>query len=132
MIPLTTRPSTVVYLATPAETSPLGMAKTPSLRDRLGERVRELRRRKKLSLEKLAERAKLNDKFIQAVETGRQAPTIDTIEKLAHGLDVPVAELFAIEDQSPKAMRARARELVGSASDHDIARIVRLLEAALH
>ncbi len=106
--------------------------KTPSLRKRFGDRIRELRRRKGLSLEALGEQAKLNDKFIQAVETARQAPTIDTIEKLARGLDVPLRELLTFEDESPKALRARAKELVGKASDHDLARIVRLLEAALH
>jgi putative transposase len=73
------------------------MPRADSLRIRFGQRVREIRRRQGLSLERLAERAKLNDKFIQAIETGRQSPSIDTIEKLAIGLDVDVRELLVIE-----------------------------------
>jgi len=108
------------------------MAKPVDLRVRFGRRVRELRRHRNLTLEKLGEHAGLSDKFIQAVETGRQVPTVDAIEKLAHGLGVRPAELFAIEETSPRALRARARELISDASDADIAKIVRLLEAVLH
>lgn len=77
--------------------------------------MRELRRTKELSLEALAERAKLNDKFIQAIETGRQAPSIDTIEKLALGLGVTLRELLLLDEdgieESPTGVRARARQL---------------------
>jgi len=108
------------------------MAKSQDLRSRFGQRTRDLRRRQGLTLEKLGERSKLSDKFIQAIETGKQAPTVDAIEKLALGLGVLPAELFQIDDRSPKALRARARELVTEASDADLAKIVRLLEAVLH
>jgi len=108
------------------------MARPPNLRVLFGQRVRELRRRRNLTLEQLGERAKLSDKFVQSIETGRQAPTVETIEKLARGLDVLPAELFASEDRTPRALRARARELIAEASDVDIAKIVRLLEVVLH
>lgn len=102
------------------------------LRVRFGQRVRDLRRLRDLTLEQLGERSRLSAKFLQAIETGRQAPTIETVEKLARGLGVPPAELFAIEERGPRALRARARELITDASDTDIAKIVRLLEAVLH
>ena len=108
------------------------MARFLDLRARFGQRLRELRRRRDLTLEQLGERAKLSGKFIQAVETGRQVPTVDAIEKLARGLDVLPAELFASEDRTPRALRTRARELIAEASDADIAKIVRLIEAVLH
>lgn len=108
------------------------MRKPLSLRARLGERVRSLRVRRGLSLEALAERAHLNDKFIQAIETARQAPTVDSIGKLAIGLGVDLRELFTFEDESPTALRRKAANLVQKASDHDLGRIVRLLEAALY
>jgi len=95
------------------------------LRRRFGQRLRELRRRKQLSLEALAHEAKLSGKFIQSIETGRQAPTIDTVEKLADGLSVPVGELFVDAPQSPIVLRARARQLIGKASDPDLATPVR-------
>ncbi len=108
------------------------MARSSDLRVRFGQRVRELRRRRSLTLEQLGEGATLSDKFIQAVETGRQMPTVATIEKLARGLGVLPAELFTAEDRTPRASRARARELIAEASDADVVRIVRILEAVLH
>lgn len=108
------------------------MARQRELRERFGQRVRALRRRRNLTLEQLGERAKLSDKFIQSIETSRQTPTVDAIEKLARGLAVEPAELFMVDERSPKDLRARARELIGEASDAEIATIVRVLEAVLH
>jgi len=110
----------------------MGKIASPTLRVRFGKRVREIRLRHDLSLENLAEKSGLNDKFIQAVETARQSPTIDTIEKLAHGLGVELGELFSFEEESPAALRRRATRLVQAADDHDLARIVRLLASALY
>ena len=110
----------------------MGRNSPRSLRSRFGQRVREIRIRQNLSLEALAEKAHLNDKFVQAVETARQSPTIDSVEKLASGLDVNLRELFAFDDESPDALRRRAVRLVQAAEDHDLGRIVRLLESALY
>jgi transcriptional regulator with XRE-family HTH domain len=126
------RSSVVVVDAVPSQSPRWGMARPHDLRVRFGERVRQLRRQRDLTLEQLGERSKLSDKFVQAIETGRQAPTIETIDKLARGLSVTAYELFISDDVTPRALRARARELVAEASDSEIARIVRLLEAALH
>jgi transcriptional regulator with XRE-family HTH domain len=104
----------------------------PALRERFGRRVRELRLRQDLSLEELAERAGLNDKFVQAVETARQAPTVDSVEKLCTGLGVNLRELFIFEDERPVVLRRRALQLVRDAADSDLGRIVRLLEAGLY
>jgi transcriptional regulator with XRE-family HTH domain len=85
-----------------------------------------------LTLEELAERAKVSGKFVQSIETGRQSPTIDTVEKLARGLNVAIYELLVIDERSPATLRARARELISEATDAEIGRIVRVLEATLH
>ena len=108
------------------------MAGPTDVRTRFGRRVRQLRRQRDLTLEQLGERAKVSDKFVQSIETGRQSPTIDTVEKLARGLGVGLHELLVGEDLSPRALRARARVLIAEASDAEIVRIVRVLEAALH
>lgn len=108
------------------------MARSLDSRTRFGQRIRQLRRQQDLTLEKLGERSKLSPKFLQAIETGRQAPTIETIDKLARGLGVASHELVAADDRVPRVLRARAREMIAEASDSDVARIVRVLEAMLH
>jgi len=126
-----TRLSTVEVGPDRIEALPHGMARASNLRSRFGQHVRGLRRRRNLTLEQLGERARLNDKFLQAVETGKQAPTIETLEKLSRGLGVGMHELLALEERTPKTLRARAREMIADASDADVEKIVRVLEAIL-
>lgn len=108
------------------------MARPTDIKLRFGKRIRQLRKQRELTLEKLGERSQVSNKFLQALETGKQAPTIETIEKLSRGLGVGMHELLAIEERTPKALRARAREMIADASDAEVARIVGVLEAMLH
>jgi transcriptional regulator with XRE-family HTH domain len=57
--------------------------------------VSKLRRAKGWTQEDLAERADVHRSYLAAIETGARNPTLDIIVKLANGLHVPVAELFA-------------------------------------
>lgn len=60
-----------------------------------GESVSRLRRVQGWTQEDLAERANLHRSYLAAIETGIRNPSLDVIVKLAKGLEVPVAELFA-------------------------------------
>src|SRR3954449_6967123 len=61
---------------------------------RVALRVRELRTRRGLSLEGLAARCGVSRSMISLVERGEASPTAVVLEKLATGLDVPLAALF--------------------------------------
>jgi transcriptional regulator with XRE-family HTH domain len=102
-----------------------------TLTARFGQRVRELRRRKNLSLEALAARAKLNSNFLQKLETGKQSPTLDSIEKVSRGLGVPVAQLFAF-DEAAQETRKRLKQQIDKASEQEVVKIARILDAALY
>lgn len=85
-----------------------------------------------MSLEALATSSDLNDKYLGAVERGRQAASLDTIEKIAHGLGVAIHELFVRRDATDKELRARIAELLREAEGDDLRRVVAVLEAMLH
>jgi len=59
-----------------------------------GKRVRELRLKRKLSQEKLAELADLHRNYVGVVERGLQNPSLLIIVKLAHALAVKPAKLI--------------------------------------
>jgi transcriptional regulator with XRE-family HTH domain len=65
------------------------------LRRAFGRRVRELRKQSGLSQEQLAERAGLHWTYVSGVERGLRTPGLDVIGRLAQGLGVSPAELFA-------------------------------------
>jgi len=60
----------------------------------LGERIRQLRKEKNLSQDALGERANLHNNYIGQVERGEKNVTIDSLSKIAAGLEVSLEELF--------------------------------------
>ncbi len=57
--------------------------------------VRRLRLARKWSQEDLAASARLHQVQVSKIEMADNNTTIDTMQKIAHALGVPVAELFA-------------------------------------
>ena len=77
---------------------------------RLGSVVRELRRKRGLTQEELAERADLHRTTVANVEIGRAAkggPSLDTIERIARALDLNVADLIAQAESRSSGRRKR-------------------------
>jgi XRE family transcriptional regulator, regulator of sulfur utilization len=63
----------------------------------LGNRIREERRRRNLSLEQLAERAHVSRSMLSAVERGDKAPSVLILDQIATGLGSSIARLLASE-----------------------------------
>ncbi len=64
------------------------------LRIKTGNRIRELRKGQGLTQEELEERADLHNTYIGAIERGERNLSLDSIEKIAKGLNIEVKELF--------------------------------------
>ncbi|MHB0997253.1 MAG: helix-turn-helix domain-containing protein [Elusimicrobiales bacterium] len=60
----------------------------------LGERIREERKRAGLTMEKLAELSGISTSFLAYIETKRKKASLETIEKIALALRLPVSDLF--------------------------------------
>lgn len=65
-----------------------------TLRALFGQRLRQLRRQKNITQERLAEAIGASVDLISNIERGINAPSFETLEKLAETLDIPVKELF--------------------------------------
>lgn len=76
------------------------------LRRHFGAAVKAQRSKLDISQEKLAELAGLHRTYISDVERGARNPSLGSIEKLAHALQVPIASLFGgrIKDQSAEKL----------------------------
>ncbi|MBR6930087.1 MAG: helix-turn-helix transcriptional regulator [Bacteroidales bacterium] len=59
-----------------------------------GERVAELRKKQHLSQEELADRCGIHRTYIGSIERGEKSPTLNTIERIANGLNVQIIDLF--------------------------------------
>jgi transcriptional regulator with XRE-family HTH domain len=60
----------------------------------IGDRLRELREEKKLSQGDIEKRTGLLRCYISRVENGHTVPAIETLEKMARALEVPLYQLF--------------------------------------
>ena len=71
-----------------------------------GRVVRELRRRRCLSQEKLAFAAGLDRNFVSLVERGKNSASVKTVFKLCAALGVSPTELFQLVEAEMSADRA--------------------------
>lgn len=71
------------------------MKEKSNLTVQFGEAVRTARVAAKLSQEELADRSGLDRSYVGGVERGERNPTLEVIAKVAAGLGVDLADLFA-------------------------------------
>lgn len=79
-----------------------------TLRTRLGQRARELRREQQLTQTELAAKMGMNYRYVGAIERGEVNVTADSIERIAEGLAVPPYRLFLF---SPSEKRRTDEEI---------------------
>ncbi len=74
----------------------------------LGEKLRDLREQKNLSQGNIEERSGLLRAYLSRVENGHNVPTIETLEKLAKALEIPIYQLFYEGKEPPQNLRLRS------------------------
>lgn len=62
--------------------------------EKIGNRIRELRRETGLSQEKFAAKIGMDRTYFASVELGKRNISIVNLKKIADGLDISLAELF--------------------------------------
>lgn len=68
----------------------------------IGDRLRQLREEKKFSQGEIEKRTGLLRCYISRVENGHTVPAVETLEKLARALEIPLYQLFYDGDEPPK------------------------------
>ena len=73
-----------------------------TLRKKFGARLREIRIQRRMTQEEFAESLDISVDFLSLMERGRNAPSFETLDKMARRLRLPVADLFSF-GQRPTA-----------------------------
>jgi transcriptional regulator with XRE-family HTH domain len=68
----------------------------------IADRLRELREAKQLSQGDIEKRTGLLRCYVSRVENGHTVPAIETLEKMARALEVPLYQLFYDGEEPPK------------------------------
>ena len=101
--------------------------------DSIGLKVRELRKKKKLTQDDLAEKAGITGKYLGMVERGEVNVTIKVLENLADVLGVKVSDFFQLESLplSPEEQRQELLQLIAKASDAEVTLLLKIAQSAL-
>ncbi len=73
----------------------------------IGDRLRELREAKQLSQGDIEKRTGLIRSYVSRVENGHTVPSIETLEKMARALEVPMYQLFYGSEEPPALPRLK-------------------------
>jgi transcriptional regulator with XRE-family HTH domain len=68
----------------------------------LADRLRQFREAKNLSQGDIEERTGLLRCYISRVENGHTVPALETLEKFARALEIPLYQLFYIGEEEPE------------------------------
>jgi transcriptional regulator with XRE-family HTH domain len=71
----------------------------------IGDRLKDLRESKNMSQGEIEKRTGLLRCYISRVENGHTVPAIETLEKMARALEVPLYQLFYEGDAAPAARK---------------------------
>ena len=91
------------------------------LAKRLGRRIYDLRKQSGLTQAALAERAKISNEFMSAVERGAKLPSLQVLEGIAAGLRVELKDVFNFDRTAYRKLEPLPREV------RDIATVLQVL-----
>ena len=72
------------------------------LKKQFGARIKELREKKGISQEQLAEMVSMESRHISRIETGKSFTTIENISKIASALNVDINMLFSFKHKNTR------------------------------
>ena len=96
----------------------------------IGEKLKTLREQKKMSQGDIEHRTGLLRCYISRVENGHTVPSVDTLEKLARALEVPLYRLFTDEAHIKRPnipLQETPSRAVNSKQDREIRAFAKLL-----
>lgn len=106
-----------------------------SLKTRLGIRIRTIRKNRGMTQEQLAELIDRSTDGISNIERGLSSPSVETLERLATKLDIPIRDFFGFDmadnESSSKrtAMMTNLNEIARDLSDKELGIAVAQLRA---
>lgn len=96
----------------------------------LGARIKELRKLRNMTQEKLAAKIDVDPKYVSFVEVGRSSPSLEAMEKIAQALDVEIKDLFEFSHHETRTTSVEQRdEMLNDISGEQLKIIHRIVKA---
>ena len=98
----------------------------------VGRRVREIRKRMGLTQSTLGERAEITPDYMGRIERGRGAVTLETLDRIAAALSIPLRQLLDVEEvatASREEVFRSIQSILRKKGTEELRRIYAVLEA---
>src|SRR5574344_2130777 len=95
----------------------------------IGQKIKELRKQKGFTQEKLAEKIGVDTGYISKMEVGLNAPSIKTFENLAIALDVEISSFFSFVSPRTSDNRKEILKIYDNLSDEKKVLLYRIVKA---
>jgi transcriptional regulator with XRE-family HTH domain len=82
----------------------------------VGGRVKKLRQQRRLVIEELAAQTGLSKPYISQIENSKASPSLETLQRLAHAMSVPLTSFLIEEEFACYVVRERDRQIVNFGS----------------
>lgn len=95
----------------------------------IGGRIKELRKLRKLSQEELAEMVSIAPRHLSSIETGRNFPSLVTLEKIAKYLRVEMPDIFdyPYKSYNPEKLKKVIKDMIDEADEMKLRLLVKLV-----
>jgi len=100
------------------EQNSLFVAELDNEENSVGQRLREIRTLRGLSMRSLAEMSGLNINTLSLIENEHTSPSVSTLQQLAQSLQVPVTEFFATNNGSKELVHQKHGQRSQAAFEH--------------
>lgn len=96
----------------------------------LGARIKELRKARGLSQERLSEKVGIDPKHLSRIEVGNSYPSLDTLERIATALGVEAKDLFEfVHEKTNKELTSSIAAMLKEATPEDLRTILKIVRA---
>ena len=100
------------------------------IKKKIGKRIQELRQKNGLKQSELAEKVNIATKHQSCIETGKNYPSAELMEKYAKVLNIDVSELLLIEHIKPKEQLLKELyEMLNHSSNEEITTIYKIVKS---
>lgn len=99
-----------------------------SAKQNFGARIKEIREKRGLNQEQLAEMVNMESRHISRIETGRSFTTLENIEKIAAALNVEINALFSFQHKNDKEVLIKEiNNYLKNASKSDVELVFKII-----
>lgn len=97
-----------------------------------GKRIKELRKARNLTQEKLSEKMDISTNYLSSTERGTENPTFDMLMKYSDALDVEMSELLDFQHQAgSRELKAELNNLLKEVDNENLRLITRLIKTVV-